>query len=131
MAFAASASATKVTTTAGGAAATPAIHAVNEGGHIKLANPIANIECSSTVEGTVTAHGAGVTVSGLISGLTFFGCTNSCHVTTTKPGTFEVHWENGHNGILTSTGFLVNATRVRLQLQLRDQQNPDRYSHRR
>jgi hypothetical protein len=114
MAFAGTASATYVTTSTGGETAEPAIHAVNEGGHVKLANPIANIECSSTVEGKVESHkveDATVPASGKISTLDFTGCTNSWHVTTTKPGTLSVLWENKHNGQLSSNGALVNTTR--------------------
>ena len=111
MAFAASASATTVSTTTGGAAATPTIHAVNEGGHVVLANNIINIECGSTVEGTVESHGSGVTAKGNITTLEWPGCTNSWHVTTNKAGSLEVHYTSGHNGELTSSGALVNTTR--------------------
>jgi len=117
MAFAASASATSVTTTTGGAAATPTIHAVNENGHVTLANPIANISCSSTVEGAVESHGSGVPAEGTIKDLTFTGCTNSWHVTAIpnadgKYGKLSVTWENGHNGILTSSESRVDTTRL-------------------
>jgi hypothetical protein len=121
MAFAASASATSVTTTTGGAAATPTIHAVNEGGHVTLQNPIAAISCSSTVEGAVSSHGAGVAASGSISKLEFTGCTNSWHVTTAEhevegkstqtAGTLSVTWTSGHNGTLSSSGARVITTR--------------------
>jgi len=117
MALAGSASATTVTTTTGGAAAPPTIHAVNEGGHVTLANPIANISCSSTLEGTVTTHGSGVTAVGHISVLEFTGCTNSWHVTAVKNadgtyGSLEVHWTSGHNGVLTSKNSKVTTTRL-------------------
>ena len=110
MAFAASASATSITTTTGGAAATPTIHAVNEG-HVTLQNPIANISCSSTVEGKVESHGSGVTAGGNISTLNFTSCTNSWHVTAITNGSLEVHWTSGHNGTLTSKGAKVDTTR--------------------
>ena len=112
MAFAGTASATTVATSTGGAAATPTIHAVNEGGHVKLANPIANIECASTVEGKVESHGAGVTAKGNLSKLEFTGYTNSWHVTVISLGSLEVHWTSGHNGTLTSTGSKVDTTRL-------------------
>ena len=112
MAFAGTASATTVATSTGGAAATPTIHAVNSGGHVKLANPIANIECSSTVEGKVESHGAGVTAKGNITTLNFTGCTNSWHVTATVNGSLEVHYTSGHNGLLTSNGAKVDTTRL-------------------
>ncbi len=111
MAFAASASATKVTTTTGGAAATPTIHAVNESTHVTLANAIANIECTSTVEGKVESHGTGVAAKGNISTLIWPTCTNSWHVTTEKAGSLEVTWTSGHNGSLKSSGALVKTTR--------------------
>ncbi|HEU4462956.1 MAG TPA: hypothetical protein VFR75_10225 [Solirubrobacterales bacterium] len=111
MAFAGTAMATTVTTTTGGAAATPTIHAVNSGGHVTLANPIANISCSSTVEGKVESHGAGVTAKGNISKLEFTGCTNSWHVTAITNGSLEVHYTSGHNGVLTSSGAKVDTTR--------------------
>ncbi len=120
MAFAGTASATSVTTTTGGAASTPgnggtnppAIHAVNEGGHVVLANAIANIECSSTSEGSVTAHGAGKEASGPLSKLEFTGCTNSWHVTVTAAGSLSVAWTSGHNGTAKSTGAKVTTTRL-------------------
>src|SRR6476660_7406358 len=70
MAFAVSASATTDTTPTGTVIPSATdIHAVNENGHVKLANPIANIECASTVEGNITAQGAGVPAEGGISTL--------------------------------------------------------------
>jgi hypothetical protein len=126
MAFAASASATYVTTTTGGSAATPAIHAVNEGGHVTLKNPIANISCSSTSQGSVESDGheieetedktkhtvlTSAPASGKISELTFTGCTNSWHVTTLAPGSLSVTHTEGHDGSLTSSGARVSTTR--------------------
>jgi len=111
MAFAGSASATTVTTTTGGAAATPKIHGVNEGGHVVLANSIANIECSSTYESSVESHGAGVTDKGVFIAWLFTGCTNEWHVTIIALGSFETHWISGHNGVVTISGLLFSATR--------------------
>jgi hypothetical protein len=110
MALAASASATTITTTTGGSAATPTIHAVNELGHVSLHNPEANIECASTVEGTVERHSPTGTAGGNISNLSFTGCTNGWTVTVNSPGSLEVHWTSGHNGTLTSSGATVTAT---------------------
>jgi len=112
MAFAGTASATSVTETTGGAAATPTIHAVNEGGHVTLANPIANISCSSTVSGAVESHGSGIAASGNIGELLFTGCTNSWHVTATANGSLEVNWTSGHSGLLTSKNAKVDTTRL-------------------
>ncbi len=111
MVFAGSASATSVTTTTGGAASTPAVHAVNEGGHVTLTNSIANIECQSTVEGAVESHGAGKEASGSLNWLLFTGCTNVWHVTEVAPGGLALNWVSGHNGSLTSTGSKVTTTR--------------------
>jgi hypothetical protein len=112
LAFAASASADYVTTTTGGSPQTPTIHAVNEGGHVVLANSIANIECASTTEGSVTAHGNGIPVSGPLSSLSFTGCTNSWHVTVTANGSLSLAWTSGHNGTAKSTGTKVTTTRL-------------------
>ena len=112
MALAGTASATSVTTTTGGAASTPTGHGVNEGGHIVLANSIANIECSSTAEGAVETHGAGVEASGKLTSLTFTGCTNSWHVTVTAAGSLSVAWTSGHNGTAKSNGAKVTTTRL-------------------
>jgi hypothetical protein len=111
MALATGASATTVATTTGGAAATPTIHAVNEGAHITLHNSIANISCTSTVEGTVESHGAGVTAAGNVATLSFVSCTESWVVTTVKSGSLELHYTSGHNGTLTSSGMTITATR--------------------
>lgn len=110
MGFAASASATTISGTTGGAAATPTLHVASEG-HIVLLNPIAKIECGLTAEGKIESHGPGVAVKGDISKLEFPGCTNSWHVTTEKAGFLEAHYTSGHNGILVSSGLLVKTTR--------------------
>ncbi len=109
--FATAASATRVTTTTGGAAATPTLAAVNEGGHVVFANSIANIECSSTLEGKIESHGIGVAASGNLSSWEFIGCTNSWHVTTEKAGSLSITYTSGHNGSVVSNGTLVKTTR--------------------
>ncbi len=101
---------TSLTTTTGGAAATPTIHAVSEGGHVKLDNPIAKIECGSTLEGTVESHG-GAIAKGNVAKLEWSGCTNSWHVTTEKAGELSVQWTEGHNGTVSSSGAVVKTTR--------------------
>lgn len=111
MAFAGSASADTVTQTEtnGTTNETPTIHAVNEGGHVSLQNPIATISCSSTVEGTVTEHAKGQPVRGHITKLEFTGCTNSWHVTTVTPGNLSFEASNGE---LVSSGARVETTRL-------------------
>src|SRR6476660_3981483 len=105
MAFAGSASATTITSPTGTVlGSTTVIHAVNENGHVKLANPIANIECVSTVEGTISSKGAGVTAEGGISTLEFTSCTNAWVVKTISAGTLIAPWTSRHNSTLTSTG---------------------------
>jgi hypothetical protein len=112
MAFATSASATSVTTTTGGAAATPTIHAVNEGGHVTLANPVANISCSMTTEGKVESHGAGVAASGKFSKFELTGCTNSWHVTAhVLASGFDFVWSSGHSGLTRWYLLLITTTR--------------------
>lgn len=112
MGFAGGASATSVTSTTGGAAATPTVHLVNSGGHVTFANPIANISCSSTMEGAVASHGAGATVKLNLTNFSLTGCTNSWHYTTISAGSLEFHWTNGHNGTVTWTGAKFDSTRL-------------------
>jgi hypothetical protein len=113
MAFAGTASATTVTSPSGTLYTGKIVAA--SGGHVVLDNPIAKIECSSKVEGTVTSHGAGVTAKGTISSLTFGSpvgtCTDSWHVTVVSAGSLEIHGTGGNNGTLTSSGATVEATR--------------------
>lgn len=111
MALAVSASATSVTTTTGGTASTPTFHAVNEGGHVSLANTIANIECNWTVEGTVTSHGAGKAAAGHLSTLSITNCTNGWTYIANANGTFSVTWTSGHNGTVSSTGATITGIR--------------------
>src|SRR6188472_2576566 len=109
MAFAGTASATTLTSPTG-TVYTGSIHAASEG-HAILQNPIAKIECASTVEGTVEQHGSGSTVKGNISNLSFTGCTNSWHVTVVTAGSLELHWKAAGEGTVTSSGATVEATR--------------------
>lgn len=90
---------------------TSTIAAASEG-HVTLNNPIAKVECASTLEGKVESHGAGVTVKGNVSTLSFSSCTNSWHVTTVSAGSLEVHETGTGDGTLTSSGATVEATRL-------------------
>ncbi|HEU4739120.1 MAG TPA: hypothetical protein VFS54_08585 [Solirubrobacterales bacterium] len=107
-----SVSATSITKTTGGAASTPTFHVVNEGGHITLANPIANVSCSVTLQGTIEGHGSGIAASGKLSTLNITGCTNSWHVTSINNGSLSVNYISGHNGAAVSTGARIDATRL-------------------
>jgi hypothetical protein len=115
MALATSASADYVTTTTGGATQTSEIiHAVSEGGHVRLNTSLPVIECSSTVQGKVETHTGGTSgdaAEGAITALTFTSCTNSWHVTTAVLGRLWIDWTSGHNGVVTSSGTTVTATR--------------------
>ena len=114
MAFSAAASATTLTSPAETKVEVGAkLHGENEKGHVKLANPIANIECSSTVEGEITnAGGPGTSVVGKITTLDFTGCTNSWHVTSLASGTLTLTWKANNEGSLSSSGAKVDTTRL-------------------
>jgi hypothetical protein len=110
MAFAGTASADSVTSPTG-TTYTSTLKASAEG-HAVLDNPIAKIECASTVEGKVEKHGAGIPASGNISGLTFSNCTDSWHVTVVAAGSLSVSGSSGsYNGDVFSNGATVEATR--------------------
>lgn len=79
-------------------------------GHAVLDNPIAKIECTVRIEGQIENHGPGVTAKGQGSGFIVGGCTEGWHVTTVSSGTVEAHFSGG-NGIITSSGATVEATR--------------------
>jgi uncharacterized protein YaiE (UPF0345 family) len=121
MAFAGSASATTITSPTG-TVATPAIKAESVG-HAILHNPIAKIECHSTVEGKVESHGQknakGETLAatGKISKLEFINCTNSWHVTTNVAGSLEVlsSGKGDYNGTVYSEGATVTSTRFGIE----------------
>jgi hypothetical protein len=105
-AFASPAAATTITSSAG---TTPSLSMSAEG-HVILDNQIAKIECASSLSGKVESHGAGVTVKGKISSLSFTSCTNNWHVTVTVNGSFEFHAIGG-DGKLTVSGAAFEATR--------------------
>ncbi|HEU4739407.1 MAG TPA: hypothetical protein VFS54_10055 [Solirubrobacterales bacterium] len=107
-------SALATTVRTGGGNTTPIFHFVNENGHTTLANPIANISCSGTLEGSIESHGTGVTAAGKFGSFSLTSCTNSWHVTSSgiTPGDFEVHWTSGFNGLLTVSGVEFATTRL-------------------
>ena len=114
MAFAGSASATSLTSPTG-TLYTGAIASTAEG-HAVLDNPIAKIECASSVSGEkIESHGAGVTAKGQIKTLTFGNpvgeCTNNWHVTVVTAGELEIHWKAAGEGTLTSSKATVESTR--------------------
>jgi hypothetical protein len=118
MALAGNASADYATTTTG--APTPTlnsvkIHTTNHSNeHVIFQNPIAQIECFSTAEGTVETHTGGTSgnaATGKLSALTFTSCTDNWHVTTRTLGALYLDWTSGHNGTLFSEGTTVEATR--------------------
>lgn len=111
LALAGTASADYVSTTTGGAAATPTIHMMEEAGHVTISNPIGTIACSSTVEAGIALHGPGFPVKGNIGILGFTGCTNYWHVTVSKAGSLEINHSSGHNGYITFSGTKINTTR--------------------
>ena len=110
MAFAATASADTATSPTGTTYA-GSFHA-SSGGHAVLDNPIAKIECPSTVGGAIDTQGSGEKVSGGISTLTFNNCTDSWHVTVVAAGRLLVEaYASGYDGDVYSTGATVEATR--------------------
>ncbi len=88
------------------------IHAVHEGTHVTLDNPMAKIECDSTFELAVSTHGGGITAAGNFTSLTFSPCTNNWHVTVVALGTWQIHSVTEYNGALTSSGLKISATRL-------------------
>ena len=98
MVFAGIASASTVTSPAG-TAYTSTIKA--SAGTTELVGSFTTVKCtSSTVEGNVKTHGAGITAEGPITSLTFSGC--NYEVTVKKPGNLIAHANGGGNATLTS-----------------------------
>lgn len=109
MAFASTASATRVTSPAG-TLYTSTLKASHEGSHVTLHNPFVAIECTSTLEGTVNNHGVSLTATGPVTSWTFAGCTNGWTVTTNTTGTFEIHTiGSGPDATWTSSGLTITA----------------------
>lgn len=105
MAFAGTASATRVTAPAN-TLFTGTIKATSTNTELHNSFTFGTIKCGhSEVEGTVTSHGSGVTAVGSISKLTFTSCTGGEPTSpVTKRGTLEVHYTSGTNGTATSNG---------------------------
>lgn len=89
---------------------TSTIKAASEG-HVILDNPIAKIECSSSIEGKIESHGAGKPVAGKISSLQFANCTNEWHVTVVTGGSLLINQTLASNGEAFSSGATIEATR--------------------
>ena len=80
-------------------------------GHVVIANSIANIECSSTLEGEVKFPGGNEPISVPLTSLTFT-CTNSWAPTVSSPGSLEVHAIPGsQNGTVTWSGTKISFSR--------------------
>lgn len=89
---------------------TGSINAGSEG-HVVLDNPIAKIECASSLETKVESHGAGQSIAGIVSSLSFSGCTDDWHVTVVSGGTLYLNQTLASNGEAFSTGMTLEATR--------------------
>lgn len=110
LAFASSASATKITSPTG-TTSTANGKVVSEG-HIALDNPIAEIQCAGSAESKIESHGgAGVPATGKLSSLSFSSCTNSWHVTAVTGGTSSINHTSGYNGSISTNGATIEATR--------------------
>jgi hypothetical protein len=110
LAFASSASATKITSPTG--TTSTANGKVESEGHIVLDNPIAEIKCGGSAESKVESHGgAGVPATGNLSALSFTNCTNSWHVTTVAAGSSSINHTSGYNGSISTSGATIEATR--------------------
>jgi hypothetical protein len=110
MAFAGIASADEATSPKG-STYSGSISAQSEG-HVVLDNPIAKIECPSTVSGDIESlDKAGENVFGEFNSLTFNNCTDSWHVTVAFAGNFSVNATGGFDGEASSSGATVEATR--------------------
>lgn len=106
------ASANGTTVTSGGSLYTGTIKAANEIGHINLHNPLADIECSVSVEAAVSSHGSAVTAEMPLGHMTFTGCTNWV-VTVNSAGSWSAHTIAGSsNATLTSSGTTISAKNI-------------------
>jgi hypothetical protein len=110
MALASAASASTLTSPSG-TSYTGTFHASSEG-HIKIANPIAKIECSSTLEGTNESHGKGITITIPFKIVLFSGCTNSWHVTPIISGHLTIHWKFPFSFKFTLDNLKFDTTRL-------------------
>lgn len=103
MTFAATASATRVTSPAN-TLYTGTIKATSTNTELHSSSTFGTIKCShSEAEGNVSSHGSGVAATGPLTKLTFTSCTNGEPTSpVTVRGTLEAHWTAGSNGVLTS-----------------------------
>jgi hypothetical protein len=102
MAFATPVSATTLTAPAG-TTYTGEIKAETENGHFIFHNAYTTWECNSFISFKVEQHGAGVTVGGKISSLTFPTCTGDT-VAVNQAGVLEMHTGSNGHGIVTLSG---------------------------
>jgi hypothetical protein len=77
------------------------------GAHSTVIGPLGiKVECASTFKGEVTnAGGELANVAGVVTSMSFTGCTNGYSVATLKTGTFSISSPSGGNGTLTLEGF--------------------------
>ena len=100
-----------VPTSPAGTIYTGKLHA-SSGKHVVIDNPVAKIECNSTLEGAVEVPGGGEPVAIPITSLTFTGCTNSWTATVNSPGKLRLHSIAGsNNATVTWSGATVTFTR--------------------
>jgi hypothetical protein len=85
-------------------------HETSEG-HIVIHNPIAKVECASTIDGDIESHGTGVPVGGKLTNIVNSPCTDDWHVTTVAPGSISINWASSGVGTVASTGMTIEATR--------------------
>jgi hypothetical protein len=102
MAFATPGSATTLTAPAG-TTYTGEIKAETENGHFIFHNAFTTWECNSFISFKVEQHGAGVTVGGKISSLTFPTCTGDTS-TVLRAGSLEIHSQANGHGLVTWSG---------------------------
>ncbi len=118
LAFASSASATKITSPTG--TTSTANGKVESEGHIVFHNPIAKIECAGSAASTVESHGgAGVPATGNLSSLSFTSCTNSWHATVVTAGSSSINHTSGYNGSISTTGATIETTRFGMSCRYR------------
>jgi hypothetical protein len=104
MAFAGTASATTLTSSAG---TTPAIKAESSNTVVTGPFGFGTISCKeSVIEGTIESHGASVTASWKLAKLTFQNCTGGEPTSVTKLGAFQFHGTSTTGNATVTTGFL-------------------------
>jgi hypothetical protein len=99
-----------IPTSPAGTTYTGKVHALSEG-HVVIHNPIAKIECSSTLEGEVKVHDFGEPIKLPLNSLAFTGCTNKWASTVTSLGTLAIDPIAGSsNGTVTWSGATITFT---------------------